>query len=38
MGTGTIRLSSEGLQQGWMMKREKISQEYTTNWDELLSV
>lgn len=38
MGNGTIRLTSEGLQQSWMMKREKISQEYTTNWDELLSV
>ena len=38
MGNGTIRLTSEGLQQNWMMKREKMSQEYTTDWDELLSV
>lgn len=38
MGGGTIRLTSEGIQQSWMMKRERISQEYTTNWDELLGV
>lgn len=38
MGSGTIRLTSEGLQQSWKMKCERISQEYTTNWDELLSV
>ncbi len=38
MGSGTIRLSSEGLQQSWRMKRERISQEFTTDWDELLCV
>ena len=38
MGGGTIRLTSEGIQQNWMMKRERISQEFTTDWDELLSV
>lgn len=38
MGSGTIRLASEGIQQNWVMRRERISQEFTTNWDELLCV
>ena len=38
MGTGTIRLASEGIKQSWSMRRERKSQNYTTDWDELLCV
>ena len=38
MGKGTIRLASQGIKQGWSMRRENVSQNYTTDWDELLCV
>ena len=38
MGGGTIRLIMEGVQKDWMMKRERISQEFMADWDELLIV
>lgn len=38
MGKGTIRLASEGITKSWMMKRGNKSQNYTTDWDELLCV
>lgn len=38
MGKGTIRLASQGIQQRWLMRREKKSQNFTTEWEELLTV
>ena len=38
MGKGTIRLASQGIKQSWSMRREKVSQNYTTEWEELLCV
>ncbi|MBY0498292.1 MAG: Y-family DNA polymerase [Nitrosomonas sp.] len=38
MGKGTIRLASQGVQQRWLMRREKKSQNFTTEWEELLTV
>ena len=38
MGTGTIRLASEGIKQSWSMRREIKSQNYTTDWNELLTI
>lgn len=38
MGKNTIRLASQGIKQSWTMRRENMSQNYTTDWDELLSV
>ncbi len=34
-GRGTLRSAAEGIQQGWRMKREKVSPGYTTHWDQL---
>lgn len=34
-GRGTLRLASEGVQQGWAMRQEKRSPRWTTCWDEL---
>lgn len=38
MGTGTIKLASQGIRQNWLMRREKMSRSYTTDWDELVCV
>lgn len=38
MGKGTILLASQGIQQSWSMRRENMSQNFTTEWDELLMV
>ena len=38
MGAGTIRLASEGIKQSWSMRRESKSQNYTTDWNELLCI
>lgn len=38
MGKGTIRLASQGIKQSWAMRRENVSQNYTTDWEELLCV
>jgi DNA polymerase V len=35
MGSGTIRLLGEGSGQRWAMRRQNVSQRYTTEWDEL---
>jgi DNA polymerase V len=35
MGQGTLRLASEGIGQGWKMKRGNMSPAYTTRWSEL---
>lgn len=34
-GRGTLRLASEGVQQGWAMRQERRSPRWTTCWDEL---
>ncbi len=31
----TLHSAAEGVQQGWRMKREKVSPGYTTHWDQL---
>jgi DNA polymerase V len=38
MGRGTIRLASEGITKNWLMRRGNKSQNYTTDWDELICV
>ena len=38
MGRSTIRLASQGIQQKWLMRRDKMSQNYTTDWEELVCV
>ena len=38
MGNGTIRLASEGIHQAWLMRRGNKSQNYTTDWNELICV
>ncbi|MDX8386327.1 MAG: Y-family DNA polymerase [Gallionella sp.] len=35
MGSGTIKLASDGLGQSWQMKRGNRSPAYTTQWNEL---
>ena len=37
-GVSTIKLASEGIEKRWSMKRDNISQCYTTRFDELLEV
>lgn len=32
MGRGTIRLASQGMQQKWLMRREKMSGAYAPDW------
>ncbi|PSJ15843.1 Y-family DNA polymerase [Nitrosomonas supralitoralis] len=38
MGKGSIWLASQGIKQSWSMRRENVSQNYTTDWDELLCI
>ena len=38
MGPGTIMLASEGFKKTWFMQRENKSQDYTTDWDDLICV
>jgi DNA polymerase V len=35
MGSGTVQLLGEGIRKSWSMRRENVSQRYTTEWDEL---
>ena len=37
-GRDSLKLASSGITQEWAMKRQHISQRYTTNWNELLTV
>ena len=37
-GGDTIKIASSGINQNWAMKRQHISQRYTTNWNELLTI
>jgi DNA polymerase V len=38
MGRGTLRFAAEGLQQSWKMRRENLTQGYTSAWGELVVV
>lgn len=38
MGRESIKLASEGFKRPWKMKQENKSQNYTTDWDEVLLV
>ncbi|MDO8989720.1 MAG: Y-family DNA polymerase [Sideroxyarcus sp.] len=35
MGSGTLKLLGEGTDTRWAMRRQNISQQYTTEWNEL---
>ncbi|HRJ84656.1 MAG TPA: Y-family DNA polymerase [Ignavibacteria bacterium] len=37
-GRDSLKVASSGIAQDWAMKRQHISQRYTTNWNELLTV
>lgn len=37
-GETKLKLASQDLKRTWMMRQEKLSNEYTTKWDELLTV
>ena len=34
-GRGTLHSAAEGISNGWEMKRERMSQEFTTSWSGL---
>tara|TARA_Y100000782_G_scaffold111876_1_gene140924 strand:+ start:16449 stop:17705 length:1257 start_codon:yes stop_codon:yes gene_type:complete len=38
IGQSKIKLASQDVKHTWQMKQEKLSQRYTTNWNELLKV
>ncbi|MBV8635918.1 MAG: Y-family DNA polymerase, partial [Burkholderiaceae bacterium] len=38
LGTGSLRWAAEGLKQPWAMRRNHVSPQYTTRWDQLLVV
>lgn len=37
-GYNTLKIASQGFQKKWQIKRERLSPNYTTNWDEILTV
>lgn len=37
-GKGTLKFAACGMDQGWKMRSDRKSPNYTTNWDELLKV
>jgi DNA polymerase V len=37
-GQGTLAYAAAGINKGWQMKRELLSPNYTSNWQQLLSV
>lgn len=37
-GRGTVRISAEGLNKAWQMRRGRLSPAYTTSWQELPAV
>lgn len=37
-GRGTLRSAAEGISKEWKMKRERMSPNYTTQWDDLPTV
>lgn len=34
-GRGTVKVSTQGAYQGWQMRQERKSPNYTTDWDEV---
>ncbi len=38
LGKKKIKLGSQNLKKTWMMRQERLSQRYTTSWNELLEV
>ena len=38
MGSGTIQLLGEGIRKSWTMRRENVTQRYTTEWNDLAVV
>ncbi len=38
LGEHKIKLASQNLEKTWIMKQEKLSNKYTTSWNELLTV
>jgi DNA polymerase V len=38
LGTHKVKLASQNIDKTWLMKQEKLSKRYTTNWNELLTV
>ncbi len=34
----TLKYAVTGISRDWIMKREKKSQSYTTNWNEILTI
>jgi DNA polymerase V len=37
-GRDSLKLATEGTKQAWKMQRARLSQRYTTNWNELLEI
>jgi DNA polymerase V len=37
-GRHTVRMASEGYTKEWSLKRDFLSKEYTTNWDDIVKV
>ena len=37
-GEDVLKLASQNLEKTWVMRQEKLSKQYTTNWNELLTV
>ncbi len=37
-GAGTLVFATQGLHHRWRMRRERLSQQFTTNWQELLTI
>src|SRR5574338_962194 len=37
-GRGTLRVSAEGMEKGWRMRRESLSPAYTTRWEDVPGV
>ncbi|MCF0017448.1 DUF4113 domain-containing protein [Pseudomonas stutzeri] len=37
-GRGTVRIGRVPAKPAWAMKREMLSQRYTTRWDEVIGV
>ncbi|KQC02114.1 Y-family DNA polymerase [Pedobacter sp. Hv1] len=35
-GAGTIKIATEGTKQRWTLRRDFLSPEYTTNWDDII--
>ena len=37
-GRDTLKYASAGISHDWLMKRERKSKSYTTNWNEILTI